>query len=171
MFVLTLISQIFVSFFLLLLRMIFTGWNEVGVDPSAYSRCLMTSAYAVEREAVRASKTLTGSRDPVDLLQKAYAAVCLIYIYMYIYALLSFVYFIFRLQLFFLVMPSSLVMYATYAVINKAPTANWFFSSVFLFFSSSVRRWLAVRPLLLLPYTTIPCMPLIWVTRYVQMFR
>ncbi len=77
MLVLVLISHFCLFLFLLLLlKYNFTGWNEVGVDPSAYSRCLMTSAYAVEREAVRASKTLTGSRDPVDLLQKAYAAVC-----------------------------------------------------------------------------------------------
>lgn len=51
------------------------GWNEVGVDPSAYSRCLMTTAFAVEKEAVRQNKTLNGSRDPVDLLRKAYDAV------------------------------------------------------------------------------------------------
>jgi len=50
------------------------GWSEVGVDPSAYSRNLMKTAYAVEKEAVRQSKTLSGSRDPVDLLRKAYEA-------------------------------------------------------------------------------------------------
>jgi hypothetical protein len=35
----------------------------------------MKTAYAVEKEAVRQNRTLSGSRDPVDLLRKAYEAV------------------------------------------------------------------------------------------------